>query len=117
MRLLLVALLLCVCQTSRADDAPQQPVAKRDPLSFTPQRTETPALQNALMPRYLDRTNGYAATMYYRAFLFLDEANRLNKDPNLWDNIWNWASAPIDGFLINKAREALKLPLVVLCVP
>jgi hypothetical protein len=55
--------------------------------------------------------------MYYRAFLFLDEANRLNKDPNLWDNIWNWASAPIDGFLINKAREALKLPLVVLCVP
>jgi len=109
MRYLLVALLLCVCQTTWADDVPPpQPVAKRDPLSFSPQQTETPALQNALMPPYLDQTEGNAATMYYRALLFLSEANRLNQDPNLWTNIRNWASEPLDAFPVDKAREALK---------
>ncbi|QDU42594.1 hypothetical protein Mal52_10570 [Symmachiella dynata] len=108
MRFVFVGLLLIICQTCWADDAPPQAIAKRDPLSFTPQRVETPALQYALMPPYLDQTEGNAATMYYRALLFLSEANRLNQDPNLWTNIRNWASEPLDTFPVDKARETLK---------
>ncbi len=74
MRFVLAGLLLIVCQTCCADDPSSQPVAKRDPLSFTPQPMETPALQYALMPPYLEQTEGNAATMYYRALLFLSEA-------------------------------------------
>lgn len=108
MRFVFFGLLLIVCQTCCADDPSSQPVAKRDPLSFTSQPMETPALQYALMPPYLEQTEGNAATMYYRALLELSELERQKKDANLFNEVLAWTAAPADVFNVEKVRDTLK---------
>ena len=108
MRFLVVILLICACQTCWADDESPQPAAKRDPLSFTPQRAETPALKYALLPPFLDQTDGNAATMYYRALLLLGEVERQRPGDKLWGDVLAWTAAPINDFNVQQVRDTLK---------
>ncbi len=113
MRLTLALILSCsLCAVALADDPAKQledsPIPARI-LTLTPQPIETPELRYPLLPPYLERTDGNAATLYYRSLVSLSEILHTDSGAKSLDDIIQWMETPPDKLPRDDVREKLKV--------
>ena len=96
--LLALAILL---PAAHAQEAPSVEVVE---LTVHPASAPRAALRYPLLPQYLDRAPGNAASLYGKACLILAQTD---SDDDLWKNVRQWLDAPPDELPREQVRETL----------